>query len=262
MQISLIASSNRPELWSDFLNSLDREWAEIEVVFAGPVKDPGITADNFRYINTADIKPAQCYEIARRHAIGEVVVWVADDCEFVGSVLSRAFEYWKNADNEKLILSLQTRETGYGARSGYLFPMESHRFFAERKESPLMAPLGMMSRKWLDELGGLDRRYICGQYENDIVMRACSDGGAVEIFGDSDMFVDIDHLGKSLRIGESKDESDFLLRPFASGYQHDRNILESTWWTGIKFRQSPAIFEPYKDKDLLTVNQSFAGRWA
>ena len=232
IKVSLFASSKRPALYDAFIKSLQGTSVEFEVVFAGPcdVNYPGI-----KYIKTEDIKPAQCYEVARRECIGEVVVWVADDCEFPNDVIGKAYNYWKSKGNEKLILSIQTKESGYGLPIGRLFDMDNHRFFGGDKTSPLMAPLGMMSRKFLDDLGGIDSRYICGQYENDIVMRTYNAGGDVEIFGGPDCFIDIDHLGKSIAIGESRDERSFQRRPFATGYLIDRKILETSWTNGGRF---------------------------
>jgi len=266
VKISLFASSVRPQLYPAFFKSLESEPLknEIEVVFAGNnfAKEYFDLNLPFKYIQTENIKPSQCYEIARRHCSGEVVVWTADDAECVGGILSKAYEYWKSQNNEKLILSLQTKESGYNLPVGALFDMDIHRFFGGRGSTPLMAPLGMMSRAYLEKLGGIDRRYVCGQYENDIVMRAYADGGTVEVFGDKDAHIDIDHLGKSIQIGESTTESDFLHRPFASGYHKDRQVLESSWVKRdtVSLERNDS-FEPFEDKDLLTVSQSNKGKW-
>ena len=262
-KISLFASSVRSELYESFFNSLKSTTVEYEVIFAGP-KYPSSSfpfSKNFlyfKYIDTKNIKPAQCYEIARINCSGITVVWVADDCEFPNDVLGKAYNYWKSQNNEKLILSIQTKESGYNLPQGALFNMNNHRFFGGRMNTPLMAPLGMMSREFLEELGGIDRRYICGQYENDIVMRAYQNGGKVEIFGGSDCYIDIDHLGKSYLIGESKTENDFLKRPFAKGYHSDRKVLEGSWALDGKTVSGTQLdkFEPYEDTDILTKSQS------
>lgn len=270
IEVSLFASAVRPILFRDFLNSLRNTKINVEVVFAGnfPMKlaldDPWTFPENvkYKYIQTGNIKPAQCYEIARRACTGETVMWVADDCEFPNNVLGRAYHHWKGRLNDKLILSVQTSESGYGNGELKLFEMNHHRFFGYRTDVPLMAPIGLMGRVFLNELGGLDRRYICGQYENDIVMRAYAAGGTVEIFGDDKTFVEIDHLRKSIQIGECKDRHGFLHRPFASGYEHDRHILETSW---VKDSNPTLVrndeFEPYDEKDLLTVSQSYRGKW-
>ncbi len=270
VQVSLFASAVRPKLWPYLFKSLEGTTVEFEVVFAGNAyKDEAavmanLIYDNFKYIVTKNLKPAQCYEIARRHCKGEVVVWIADDCEFPNDVIGKAYNYWKSQNNEKLILSIQTKESGYNLPQGQLFNMNMHRFFGYRKETPLMAPLGMMSRKFLDDLGGIDRRFCAGQYENSIVMDAYNAGASVEIFGGPDCFIDIDHLGKSILIGESKTQADFLNRPFAKGYDKDREVLEKSWCP-LKKVDGKWIrydkFEPFTDEDLLTKSQSNKGIW-
>lgn len=261
MDVSIFASAVRPKLWPALFNSLDGTLCEYEVVFAGNVQ-PTIDSLNpkLNWIQTGNTKPAQCYEVARRSCTGEVVVWFADDAEAPNNVIDKAYIYWSEQKNEKLILSIQTKESGYNLPVGQLFDMNVHRFYAGCNQFPLMAPLALMSRKFLNDLGGFDRRYVCGQYENDVVMRAYLAGGSVEIFGGPDCYIDLDHLGKSLAIGESKVEADFLNRPFAKGYGIDREVLQSSWeFRGkengqLEFRLAKP-FEPYEDVDLLTKSQ-------
>jgi len=282
--VSLFASAIRSTLWGSLLKSLNNTSVEYEIVFAGNSKMDWYYGDgHLRYIQTENIKPAQCYEIARRHCTGEVIVWCADDAEFSNNVIGKAYEYWKLCNNDKLILSLQTKETGYQNIKGTLFDMNIHRFFGGDPNTPLMAPIAMMSRKFLDELGGLDRRYVCGQYENDIVMRAYAQGAKVEIFGGADCYVDIDHLGKSISIGECTNDSDFRDRPFATGYEHDRKILQDSWCVlnqqkihalrlaGVRSIMPSQIydisstqldtFEPYAKEISLTESESHTGKW-
>lgn len=229
MSVSIFASAVRPKLWSSLIKSLESTTVPYEIIFAGNNFELEERPDNFKYYMTGNIKPATCYEIARRKCTMETVVWFADDAEAPNNVIGKAYKYWKAQNNEKLILSIQTKESGYGNPTGTLFNMDLHRFFGGDSNSPLMAPLGLMSRSFLDELGGIDKRYVCGQYENDIVMRAYAKGAKVEIFGDADCYIDIDHLGKSIAIGESTDENNFRDRPFAKGYEQDRKILENSW---------------------------------
>lgn len=287
--VSLFASAVRPKLWPSLFKSLQGTSVEYEIVFCGnALYDEYFyltesVNPNFKYIKTDNIKPAQCYEIARRHCTGEVVVWIADDCEFPNDVIGKSYKYWKGKNNEKIILSIQTKESGYGNPEGSLFDMNIHRLFGGDIKSPLMAPLGMMSREFLTELGGFDKRFICGQGENDILMRAYTKGATVEIFGDKDCYIDIDHLGKSIAIGESVDEETFRQRPFAKGYEQDRRILEGSW---CKFNQhklealmqsrrkqvypseiydiSPVqldTFQPYPENISLTQSEEPRGIW-
>lgn len=245
-KVSLFASAVRPAIWPALFESLRGTSVNYEVVFCGNNQSLGyktgqIDIQNlkpynsvdiiYKFITTGNIKPAQCYEIARRHCAGETIVWIADDCEFPNDVIGKAYNYWKAQNNEKLILSIQTAESGYLQSECKLFPMDQHRFYGGEAGGPLMAPIALMSRKFLDDLGGLDKRFVAGQYENQIVMRAYQHGAKVEIFGDKECLVEIDHLRKSIELGESKTEEDFLNRPFAKGYAIDRQVLENSWTT-------------------------------
>jgi hypothetical protein len=172
-EVSLIASAIRTPLYQMFLDSLKGTAVDIEVVFAGHVK-PEVelivpARVEFKYILTGRIKPAQCYEVARRAATGEVIIWVADDCEFKGGVIEKAYAFWKSLNDEKAVLSIQTKEyylTQNNSVGDNFCNMDLHSFHGGNPNTPRMAPLGMMSRVYLDRLGGFDRRFVCGQWEN------------------------------------------------------------------------------------------------
>lgn len=247
IKVSLFASAIRIPFYPTFLKSLKGTSIPYEVVFAGhntPEEIAPIKAEypEFKYIHTANIKPAQCYEVARRHCVGETIQWTADDCEYSPDLMGKAYNYWKSFNDEKIILSLQTKE------NGQFCDMRVHSFFGCQFHTPLMAPLALMSNKLMANLGGFDRRYICGQYENDAVMRVVAIGGRVEIFGDKDNMINIDHYARH-----------GIHRPFALGYNHDRYILESSWTNGqgSMMDQRADVFEPYIDDDILTKSQSF-----
>lgn len=280
-KVSIFASAVRTSFYKTFLNSLKGTSVRCEVVFAGPntfeeirtvfplseyfvaedmvmgLKQTMIPDYNFRYIHTANIKPAQCYEVARRNCCGETIHWSADDCEYTPDCIGKAYRFWKKLNDEKAVLTIQTME------NRMFCDMRVHSFFGCQYNTPLMAPLGLMSRKLMDDLGGFDRRYICGQYENDAVMRVIQAGGRVFIWGDSENMIIIDHYRRH-----------GLVRPFASGYNHDRTILESSWTDGngkvlaevvttpstgkcdVMLQRNDKL-EPYEEKDLLIKSQSF-----
>jgi hypothetical protein len=275
MDISLIASSVRPHLWQAFFDSLQSNKCKWEAVFAGDLNDyPQMP--NMRYIETGFIKPAQCYEVARRYAIGKLIMWVADDCEFSPELLDNVCRVYRlfnggNLTDEKMLLSVKTIEDGVD------FNLNNHRFFDRNVNTPLMAPLGVISREYLARLGGFDRRFVCGQYENDVAMRVYADGGTV-VKHESDV-VYIEHLKKHGRSTK-----------FWTAYDKDREVLEDTWVIeGFKplepnktiFDQKknppfqtycPIInrevsrtpflpFEPYDNANILNVSQSNKGQW-
>lgn len=283
-KISLFGSCVRPHLWKNFLNSLKGCNYPYEVVFAGFIDEelykPFMDEySEFKYVQTEDTKPAQCYEVARRNCTGELVMWIADDSVFSEGFVDKVVDYWNSLNNPRAIISCKTNENGNNET------MLNHRFFGRNQNTPLMAPLGVMSREYLEKLGGLDKRYICGQYENDIVMRVIVGGGKVYIY--EDVCVTIDH--KNLHGSETN---------FWNGYNEDREVLENSWVIGgyvpspppffitpknpkewIEFEKEPSKFwyvplnntevtlkrndqfEGFEDKDLLTKSQSRKGQW-
>jgi hypothetical protein len=287
-EVSLIASAIRTPLYQMFLDSLAGTSVNVEVIFSGHVwpkyvgpKRGGVLYRKgkveFKYILTEFIKPAQCYEVARRAATGDVIVWVADDCEFINDVLGKGYRFWESLGNKKAVLSIQTKEYYLSSPTSVdanFCDMTLHSFIGGNPRTPRMAPLGMMSREYLEELGGIDRRYICGQYENDVMMRVYADGGGLAMFGDKETYIDINHIEKQRIVQPGATWQDFQCRPFALGYTHDRKILEGSWITpegfkmhisGMAFKIPPKrndVFEPFTDENLLTVSQGPKGIWA
>jgi hypothetical protein len=267
MKISLFASSVRHKLWEDLFKSVSSNKIDFEIVFAGSLTLMVNNVPGFRYIETGRIKPAQCYEVARRACNGEYIMWIADDCEFSPGLLDNVYAKMQTL-HPRTILSIRTNENGVDLN------LSDHRLFWRNQNTPQMAPVGLIKRDYAEALGGFDRRFVCGQYENDFVMRAMTQGFQVVRHLDDCVF--IEHLKKH---GPST--------KFWSGYKEDRKILEDTWVVGgykepekpiVTFNQNkiasylpienrevsmtPLIpFEPYEDKDLLTVSQSNAGIW-
>lgn len=284
-KISLFSSAIRFPLWKEYLESLKSTSVTYEVVFSGrcsveEVKPFLNKYPELKYIHTADIKPSQNYAIASRYCTGETISWSCDDANYENDVMGKAYKFWKERNNEKLILSIQTKESGYGTPVGKLFDMNQHTFYSLVTDTPIMCPMNLMSRKFFNGLGGYDQRYVAGQAENDLCLRAYQNGGKPEIFGGEDCYIFIDHLAKSIAIGESTDEESFRERPFATGYSQDRQILEASWTT---FDQAKAFkrldagerphtlrdvsptqidaFQPYPVEIPLTYSLSNKGRW-
>ena len=253
----MFAAAVRTNLWPTLLKSLVGTTVDFEIVFCGP-KEPSLAEkeeiknivgdwNEFHFLKSGNTKPAQCYEIARRHCKGEVVVWCADDCLFSDDVIGKAYRFWKDCNDKKVILSLITRERY--TEKFFLTDLNAHTL--KGPNTPLMAPIAMMSREYLEQLGGLDRRYICGQYENSIVMKIYEDGGKLIQFKNCPVVIDhfVGHGGVSTVEGYK--------RPFAQGYPSDRKVLEGSWIKDGKV--SPVQLdkhEPFEDKDLLTKSQS------
>lgn len=281
VKISLIASSTRPWLYDEFFKSLEGNH-DYEVVFAGNLSTYQVRPyldkyPMFKYIHTSDdICPAQCYEISRKFSSGELIMWTADDAECSIKLLDNLYDFYKKLP-EKSIVSIKTVENNQNTS------LDEHRFFGFNRESPQMSPLGVMSNEYLESLGGFDRRYLCGQYENDVVMRIYEDGGQCIKYEEGCVY--IEHLKKH---GKGT--------KFWKGYEGDREILEKTWAIGEKeipavadlcygakvqlnglkpptvswpqwidrrqvSKKSQTGFFPYSNDNLLTVNQCPDRKW-
>jgi hypothetical protein len=266
--ISLYASSVRPHLWKEFFDSLSGNLVDFEVVFAGNLTYQQVTDARtkiglgssifsnipFLYIHTANIKPAQAYEIARRHCTKQLVHWTADDAEYSPQALDLIVEDWNALKNDRVIFTVQTIE------DLNVVNLDDHRFFGRKYDTPLMAPLGVMSNAFLQALGGTDCRYVSGQYENDIVMRAYNLGASVHKY--TRATVSLDHMGK--HGGNSGN--------FRTAYHFDRSILEGSWAPDGRehafekhppFKRYDGCFEPYvfSTEKLLIQNEGPAGIW-
>jgi hypothetical protein len=242
IKISLCASALRPAQWKDTYNSLKENNIEWELIYAGPNPPIFELPKNFIYIQT-NVKPAQCYQISFNAAKGELISWTADDALYPPQALDNVYKFFKSFNNKKLVVAFRTIEDGRDIT-------EWHRLRGKDPNAPRMAPFGIMNREFFNELGGYDRRFMCGQSENDVVMRAFEAGGNIEI---SKVPVIVNHQ-------KAHDSSGTVFR---SGYfNHDRSILENSWIrNGIIQKKRLDTVERFVNEDILTKTQSYKGIW-
>lgn len=240
VKVSVVASSIRPHLWKNVGESLLPNTINYEVIMVGP--NAGEVPPRFKHI-PVNVKPAQCYEIGFRNAIGELITWSADDACYSPHALDQAYAFWKSFNNENLVVAFRTIEDGKEIT-------DEHRFFCSNEESLRMAPFGLMSRRLFLNLGGYDRNFICGQSENDIVMRIYEIGGTVEVCPDAS--VTVDHLG-------AHSDSKTVFR--RSGYYgHDREVLEKAWVSSNTLSKK-RLFPVERFTEILSETQGPRGNW-
>lgn len=233
MKISLFCSSIRPHLWNPLLDSLKSNKLEYEVVMAGFI-DEALSLDitnqypEFKYIKTGDIKPAQCYEIARKACTGDLIGWISDDCIFSESALDKIYEYY-NLNLHMIFRNFvfAVKNTDKECENNDL---NDQRFFPRNLNTPQVATIGFMNREYLDSLGGLDNRYVYGKWEVDICMRVLEDNG--KIIKLEDIEVQIEHTQKN-----GHNTNDW------SGVNEDSETLENSWVIGgYKDFERPLVY--------------------
>lgn len=240
VKISVCASALRTAQWMDTYNSLTYNTIEWELIYVGPNKPTFSLPANFIYIES-NTKPAQCYQIAFNHAKGELLTWTADDATYPPNALDEVYKFFHIFNNKKLVVAFRTIEDDRDITEG-------HRLRGRDPGAPRMAPFGVMNTEFFRELGGYDRRFICGQSENDVVMRVYEAGGQLEI------------APVPVLVHHQKSHNDTVFR---SGYfNEDRKVLENSWIKD-KVIQSKRLdaFQPFSDENILTVTQSQKGKW-
>jgi hypothetical protein len=237
--ISFVASSIRPNFWANMYNSLIDNEVGWEIIMVGP--HDGISpGKNFTFIKS-NVKPAQCYEIGFRAAKGEYISWTADDASYTPRTVDKFNDYRKSFD-KKTIFAFRTVEDGKDIT-------EVHRFIGKNPNAPRMAPFGVIDTAFFRELGGYDRDFICGQSENDVVMRVYESGGRLELL--------------PLQVIVSHQRAHMGGTVFRTNhYFDDRRVLESAWMDGntiLPKRKYPV--NPFSDTDILTITQGQKGQW-
>lgn len=260
-KISLCAAAARPKFWQRLYDSLSGNIIPFELIFVGPNKPDFTLPSNFRFYES-NVKPAQAYQYALSHAKGELLGWMADDCVYNDPLVVcpdsldkiwRAYEFFKHEYKDNKTILSQCSIEDYGMRwdlARALAFWKSHRFFNGNLRTPVMAPIGFISATWFKELGGYDSNFVCGQSENDIVMRTIEAGGRVEPVEESKICIKHRECHLTDRY------------KFSGGYGLDRTYLQNCWTSNGQMVDKRLLpFQPFKDKDILTVNQGPVGRW-
>ena len=265
VKISIVAPTIRPHLWKELYDSCLQNTLEWEIVFVGPGDwNYMVPGPNFRYIQSPT-KPAQCYEIGFRAAQGELLHWSTDDCTYAPQALDNVYKYYKELDTEKQIIAIRPNEDGR--------EITNHTF--KGGNTTPMAPFGVMSTRLFHELGGYDKQFICGQSENDVVMRVFEIGGVYRYCPSSMVLVchNKGHGGTSVFRGGVDDKPGF--------YGEDRKVLEPLWitdagmkiltgvkasddlvnWADFMRKTRSRPVDRFDDKDLQTVTQGPKGIW-
>lgn len=231
--ISLCASAIRIQDWQSFYKSTQQNNCKVEIVFVGDVMPNFDLPDNFKFIYSP-VKPAQCWETALRAASGRYISLTADDAEYTPGSLDNMVRFMNSRFNKKSVGSFQTIENGHLITSDHQY------------KGKLMAPFFVFNKDYYAALGGADRRFIGGMFENDIIMRVHEDGGVVEIC--SDAYVSVEHLKK--HNGNSPQNE--------CHFSYSFPLFESLW---IDVNKRTDKLQPFDDRNLTRITQGEKGKW-
>ena len=240
-KISIISPAFRPENWLELHKNVSDTRVDFEFVYVGPNSPDYSLPDNFKFIKS-NVKPAQCAEIAARNATGDLIMWVSDDSLFkTERPLDKLYETYINCHNEKAVVS-----------ANYDHPSGWNRYNYGDIDSPLLALHGLMSTKYWDELGGVDRRFIAVFWTEDISMRVHASGGEIVL---SDVYMD--------------EQVEGPLKPRSRGSQvmkdhlaTDKVLLDQLWVSDGKAQlERSTPLERFDDTEILVRSQEPQGRW-
>jgi hypothetical protein len=240
IDVSIVATAHRPENWLEVYKSIVAN-LNFELVFVGPNIPTQDLPSNFRFI-LSRVKPAQCVEIAIRHAQGKYIVIFADDLIFDEPyALDKLVQSWKEKGNNFAIASCRYR------LNGVIQSDSTMRFIYGDDSSPVVPLAGLMLRDSLLKIGGVDRRFIGVMYDLDLAMRFYANGGFVFL---NDVFV---HEKFELR------RNSHLYR---ENWEHDRKFLNSLYFrdgTVHILRSSDVL--GFEEADLTRASQGPRGHW-
>ena len=240
--ISLVLSYSRPKDIPALLKSLESNLCKYQVVMVGD-RPIDFSLPDFCKVIQTPVKPAQCWEIGARFSSGRIISWTADDAEYSEGALDQMVKMLDDEKDHPIIGAFRTIENGEEHTGRHLFRQQD-------VNSPLMAPVGACERGLYMKIGGIDRRFITGQWENDLSMKVYELGGKVMVCPDAKCFLDHNkkHEGRST---------------MSRGYDRGRDILNTIWDSKYQ-RVSPA--EPFSEADILIKsegeNKSCERTWA
>jgi len=255
--LSICITSNRPQFWMRLYESIIPSLVmEIELIFSGPVKPDYNLPGNVVYIETKNIKPPQCVQVAINAAQGEFISLIADDCIVVGNIDNLFSEYNKICDKEgcdNIIVSPQFRYRGKDDSTPYA------RHMTGAPTTSLV--LAFFKTQLMKDTGGIDKNFLGVYWDIDWIMRFYELGG--KVFKISSVAANELAEGISGRLYKTTKHRDReILDSFWVRKINDQEIVPSdTAWCFYgnkdtvlsKYRLKK--FEPFVDNDITEYSQ-------
>jgi len=184
--ISFYGASIRPELWVQMDHNLSQTDLSIEIVWAGP-KGLKKLPPHTKWIKT-DVKPIQCWEIAARACTGKIICHLVDDLHIFPYTYDRAYALYEEENNPKTIIQPQYYSE---IRPGKIIQKTNTLMFPMRHpkvpKSDYVQSAGSASlynREFFNSLQGFDNGFIGIHAEQDLSLRAATEGANIIICED------------------------------------------------------------------------------
>lgn len=242
--VSCIMTSNKPENWMMCYDSLCSGLKDVdaEIIVVGPNPPDYKLPSNLIYIQTNDIKPSQCVEIAIRKAQGDFIAVTADDVVFIdGSLNSLYLEYIERED-EKLVLLSRFWEEAIQKR--VLDRRYAKGCMIWPKNSPLCSLLmAFLDRDLLTQIGGIDKRYLAVYWDIDLSLRLVEAGSTIRWSNESTLVTE-------KLLGMPKGSSEFRITKKVRKWE--RWITDQIWTRPIVPGEpvpSDIVYDNYKGVD-------------
>jgi hypothetical protein len=234
--VSIYGYSTKPQYWINFYDNIrGSNSTPFEIVFCGDAEFNFTLPDNFMYIYSK-VKPVQCVEIARRACWGNLVFLVNDGCVFNKHCIdSMVSTYLENSSNKYNMVSTQYFQS-------FLTNDINERLLRLKDMSYYYINL-LVKAETIEDMGGLDTRFISSVYDHDLAMRMSLMGGSLYYSPYSHIIQEYD-----------REES---LNKYKEYWEVDTSTIFSLW--DQKTRIVP--LETFKNKEILEKSQGSSGRW-
>lgn len=264
-KISFIAPSHRTQYWTNFYNSIVTN-LDFEVIFVSDIKPkvyeiPGAddTNDltyedhihshlgykNFKWIYSK-VKPAQCFEIAYRHATGDFIIWTGDDFIYSPYALDNAYNMYRSFYDHRVIISFNVFQDGLSAKHEHRLPWNP---------DLQLTTTALISKQAIEEAGGWgDINFVAGHHDVDLMMRIFRNGGRLFICDGAYAYEPHNQLHQVEKnfAYDWADELEYLTKLWR-GRHLTKDIYEN-----LPDRSLP--FQGYSNENILTISQGNIGK--